>query len=64
MLGIQEAIQPKFVKRYAHVRADMIAGTRAFAAEVRERRFPAPEHEYAIDPGELERFREAAPAPS
>ena len=64
MLGIQEAIQPKFVKRYAHVRADMVEGTRAFAAEVRDRRFPAAEHEYAIDSGELERFRAAAAARS
>src|SRR3712207_725719 len=57
MLGIQDAIQPKFVKRYAHVRAAMLEGTRAFAAEVRDRRFPAPEHIYAIAPQELERFR-------
>lgn len=59
MLGIQEAIQPKFVKRYAHVRPVMVEATRAFAAEVRERSFPAPEHEYAIAPDELERFRGA-----
>nr|MBA2644253.1 3-methyl-2-oxobutanoate hydroxymethyltransferase [Solirubrobacterales bacterium] len=57
MLGIQEAIQPKFVKRYAHVRPLMIEATRAFAAEVRDRSFPAPEHEYAMAPEELERFR-------
>ena len=63
MLGIQDAIQPKFVKRYAHVRATMLAGTRAFADDVRARRFPAPEHSYAMAPEELERFRER-PAPA
>ena len=63
MLGIQVAIQPKFVKRYAHVRAAMLEGTRAFAAEVRDRRFPAPEHAYAMAPDELERFRQS-PAPA
>ncbi|CAA9497216.1 MAG: 3-methyl-2-oxobutanoate hydroxymethyltransferase [uncultured Solirubrobacteraceae bacterium] len=57
MLGIQDAIQPKFVKRYAHVRATMLEGTRAFAEEVRDRRFPAPEHSYAMAPEELDDFR-------
>ena len=33
-------------------------GVRAYAAEVRERSFPAEEHCYRIDPDELERFRE------
>jgi len=57
MLGIQDAIQPKFVKRYAHVRRTMVEGTRAFAAEVRERTFPGPEHVYEMAPEELERLR-------
>ena len=57
MLGIQDAIQPKFVKRYAHVRAAMVEGTRAFTEEVRTRRFPAAEHSYAMEPEELERLR-------
>ncbi len=64
MLGVQDAIQPKFVKRYAHVRASMVEGTRAFAAEVRHRSFPAPEHSYAMAPEELERFRAHTTAPA
>ena len=60
MLGVQDAIQPKFVRRYAHVRAAMVEGTRAFAAEVRDRSFPAPEHSYSMAPEELERFQAAA----
>lgn len=63
MLGVQDAIRPKFVKRYAHVRASMVEGTRAFAAEVRNRSFPAPEHSYSMAPEELERFRGAAGSP-
>ena len=63
MLGVQDAIQPKFVKRYAHVRASMVEGTRAFAAEVRDRSFPAPEHSYSMAPEELERFRAEAGSP-
>ena len=36
----------------------MVEGVRAYADEVRERRFPGDEHTYAIEPEELERFRE------
>ncbi len=64
MLGVQDAIKPKFVKRYAHVRASMVEGTRAFAAEVRGRSFPAPEHSYAMDPEELDSFRGQAASPA
>ena len=33
----------------------MTAGVAAFAEDVRDRRYPAPEHGYSIDPDELER---------
>jgi 3-methyl-2-oxobutanoate hydroxymethyltransferase len=36
----------------------MVEGVRAYAEEVRGRRFPDAEHAYSIDPEELERFRE------
>jgi hypothetical protein len=36
----------------------MVEGMRAYADDVRDGRFPAEEHTYSIDPGELERFRE------
>ncbi len=35
----------------------MIAGVRAFAADVRERRYPEPEHGYTMAPDEVERLR-------
>jgi 3-methyl-2-oxobutanoate hydroxymethyltransferase len=44
MLGIFAGFQPKFVKRYAELGRDAEAAIAAFAREVRERRFPGPEH--------------------
>ncbi|WP_298495215.1 3-methyl-2-oxobutanoate hydroxymethyltransferase [uncultured Maritimibacter sp.] len=44
MLGLFDAFKPKFVKRYASLATDARAAIAAYAAEVRERRFPAPEH--------------------
>ena len=58
LLGMHEGHTPRFVKRFAEVRREMVDGVRAYADEVRERRFPAPEHTYSIDPAELDRFRE------
>jgi 3-methyl-2-oxobutanoate hydroxymethyltransferase len=57
LLGIFGGHAPKFVKRYAEVREEMIDGVREYAREVRERGFPGPEHTYAVDPAELEAFR-------
>jgi 3-methyl-2-oxobutanoate hydroxymethyltransferase len=57
LLGIYEGRPAKFVKRYAEVRREMVAGVRAYTAEVRDRRFPGAEHTYGIDPQELEELR-------
>ena len=59
LLGIREGLGARFVKRYANLQDEMNAGVAAFAADVRSRRYPAPEHDYSIDPAELERFRTA-----
>jgi 3-methyl-2-oxobutanoate hydroxymethyltransferase len=59
LLGIREGLGARFVKRYANLQDEMDAGVAAFAADVRERRYPGPEHDYSIDPAELERFRTA-----
>ena len=48
--------QPKFVKRFAEAGAALRAGVEAYAAEVRTRAFPAPEHTYAMAPEELSAF--------
>jgi 3-methyl-2-oxobutanoate hydroxymethyltransferase len=57
LLTIHDDFQPKFVKRFAAVKAEMLRGVEAYAEEVRTRRFPGPEHTYGIAPEELDRFR-------
>jgi 3-methyl-2-oxobutanoate hydroxymethyltransferase len=42
LLGIYDGHAARFVKRYANVREQMIAGVRSFADEVRGRRYPEP----------------------
>ena len=58
LLGLHEGHTPRFVKRFADVKREMVEGVRAYAEDVREGRFPAAEHGYSIDTDELERFRE------
>jgi 3-methyl-2-oxobutanoate hydroxymethyltransferase len=58
MLGIHGGFQPKFVKRYADVRGEMVRGMEAYAEAVRTRAFPGPEHSYGIAPEELARLKE------
>jgi 3-methyl-2-oxobutanoate hydroxymethyltransferase len=57
LLGIREGRGAKFVKRYADLLDEMVAGVAAYAADVRERRYPGPEHGYSMPPEELARFQ-------
>jgi 3-methyl-2-oxobutanoate hydroxymethyltransferase len=57
LLGIREGVGARFVKRYADVLDEMTAGVRAFADDVRTRRYPEADHTYSIAPEELARFR-------
>jgi 3-methyl-2-oxobutanoate hydroxymethyltransferase len=57
VLGIGDGHLPRFVKRYAAVREEMVAGVSEYAADVRARRFPSDEHTYGIEPEELEGLR-------
>jgi 3-methyl-2-oxobutanoate hydroxymethyltransferase len=57
LLGIRQGRGAKFVKRYADLLDEMTAGVAAYAADVRERRYPGPEHGYSMPPEELDRFR-------
>jgi len=59
LLGIREGVGARFVKRYADVQSEMVAGVRAYAEDVRTRRYPGPDHTYSIDPNELARFQAA-----
>jgi 3-methyl-2-oxobutanoate hydroxymethyltransferase len=61
LLGIHDGFKPKFVKRYADVKAEMLRGVEAYVEEVRTRAFPAPEHSYGIAPEEIDRLRAQLP---
>ena len=58
LLGIYDGHAARFVKRYANVREAMVAGVEAFAADVRERRYPEPEHGYQMAPDEADRLKQ------
>ena len=57
LLGIYDGHVARFAKRYADVRAHMVAGRGRVRRRGPQRRFPAPEHWYSIDDEELARFR-------
>ena len=50
LLGIREGVGARFVKRYADLLDEMVAGVRSYAEEVRDRRYPTSDHTYSIDP--------------
>ncbi|MEO6295213.1 MAG: 3-methyl-2-oxobutanoate hydroxymethyltransferase [Candidatus Limnocylindria bacterium] len=56
LLGINEGVAPRFVKRYANVAGAIRRGLEAFAAEVRSGAYPADEHVYKIAGEELRAF--------
>ena len=57
LLGIFDGRVPRFVKRYAELKAEMVDGVSRYTDEVRSKRFPRDEHTYSIEPEELESFR-------
>jgi len=48
ILGLFQEFTPKFVKRYADIGAAVEKAARAFAEDVRARRFPTPEHCFGV----------------
>jgi 3-methyl-2-oxobutanoate hydroxymethyltransferase len=48
VLGIEDRMSPKFVRRYADVGAVSIEGLRAYADDVRARRFPSADESYHL----------------
>lgn len=58
LLGIYGGPAAKFVKRYADLRTAAIDGVTAYADEVRERVYPAPEHTYSMPAEEAARLQE------
>ena len=56
MLGLFDTFTPKFVRRYAELRAEAAAAVAAYAEDVRTRRFPGPEHCFGVKPVEVDRL--------
>ncbi|NHF74103.1 3-methyl-2-oxobutanoate hydroxymethyltransferase [Paracoccus xiamenensis] len=49
MLGLFADFRPKFVKRYAEMGANAAQAIAAYAADVRAKQFPGPEHSFATE---------------
>ena len=64
LLGIYDGHKPKFAKRWASLREEMVNGVSAYAAEVRARTFPAEEHSYGVAPEEIDRLKAQIPGRS
>jgi 3-methyl-2-oxobutanoate hydroxymethyltransferase len=58
LLGLYDGGAAKFVKRYADLRADAVAGVAAYAEEVRSGAYPAAEHSYSMPAAEAAALRE------
>jgi 3-methyl-2-oxobutanoate hydroxymethyltransferase len=52
MLGLQEALTPRYLKRYAHLASTVEDAVRRYVSEVKAGAFPAEEHTYSMDPQE------------
>jgi 3-methyl-2-oxobutanoate hydroxymethyltransferase len=57
LLGIYAGHTPRFVRRYAEVREQMVNGVRGYTEDVRSGAFPDEEHSYSIPPEELDEFK-------
>jgi 3-methyl-2-oxobutanoate hydroxymethyltransferase len=57
LLGLQDRLTPKFVRRYASLKDDAVAAVAAYAADVRARRFPSDEESYHLSPDVARRLK-------
>jgi 3-methyl-2-oxobutanoate hydroxymethyltransferase len=57
MVGLYEGFKPKFAKRYAECGATIRDALNQFHGDVAQRRFPAAEHCFAMEPSVLEALR-------
>ena len=48
LLGIEDRVRPKFVRRYASLKDDAVAAMAAYADDVRTRRFPSDGESYHL----------------
>ncbi len=59
ILSLFEAFTPKFVKKYTDIASPMLEAFQSYIKDVKERRFPAAEHEYRIPDEEWRRLEKA-----
>jgi 3-methyl-2-oxobutanoate hydroxymethyltransferase len=52
MLGMQNTLTPRYLKRYADLAGTVEDAVRSYVSEVKTRTFPAEEHGYPMDPEE------------
>lgn len=50
LLGLEDRVLPRFVRRYASLKADGVAAIAAYAADVRSGAFPSAEEAYSLKP--------------
>jgi len=54
LLGLEDRVTPRFVRRYAEVKAASVEAVTQYAADVRARRFPGPDEGYRLAGDEAE----------
>ncbi|UCF98123.1 MAG: 3-methyl-2-oxobutanoate hydroxymethyltransferase [Spirochaetaceae bacterium] len=58
MLGYFEAFTPKFVKKYTNLAEIITKALQEYVDDVRQGRFPGPEHSYSVLKEELDKFND------
>ncbi len=53
MLGLYAEVSPKFAKKYADLHSTILEAVGRYSAEVKEGRFPGPEHSFGMEEAEL-----------
>ncbi len=56
LLGLFDQLQPRFVKKYAELRSDIVAAFVVYHGEVATRSFPADQHTYPMQKHEEKKF--------
>ena len=63
LVGLYDEHVPRYVKRYADLKASMVDAVTRYAADVRARAFPGAEHVYKMEAGEEEKLGALLDAP-
>jgi 3-methyl-2-oxobutanoate hydroxymethyltransferase len=57
MLGIQDELTPRYLKRYANLAGEIVDAARRYTSEVKSGGFPEESHGYGMDAEEEQKFR-------